>query len=49
MDLRQEVERRIGGRFDQLKYHDFIVAQGLLPPVLLRKAVLDGFVKAKRD
>ena len=49
MDLRQEAERRTGGHFDQLKYHDFIVAQGLLPPELLRKAVLDGFVKAQRE
>jgi uncharacterized protein (DUF885 family) len=45
MELRQEVERRSGGHFDQLKYHDFILAQGLLPPNLLTKAVLDGFVK----
>jgi hypothetical protein len=49
MELRREVERTTGGHFDQLKYHDFIIAQGLLPPELLRKAVLDGFVKAQRD
>ena len=28
------------------QFHDFILAQGLLPPDLLRKAVLDDFVGA---
>ena len=44
LDLRRDVESRMGARFDQQKYHDFVLAQGLLPPDLLRKAVLDGFV-----
>jgi TonB family protein len=42
--LRNEVEKLLGPRFDQHKYHDFILAQGLLPPDLLRKAVLEQFV-----
>ena len=37
---------KMGARFDQRKFHDFILAQGLLPPDLLRKAVLDDFVGA---
>jgi uncharacterized protein (DUF885 family) len=44
LDLRGEVERLLGARFDQHKFHDFILAQGLLPPDLLRKAVMDQFV-----
>ena len=44
--LRTEVEMALGERFNQLKYHDFILLQGLLPPDLLRKAVLEEFVGA---
>jgi hypothetical protein len=44
LELRGEVEKLLGPRFDAHKYHDFILAQGLLPPDLLRKAVLEQFV-----
>lgn len=40
MELRAEVERRAGARFDARAFHDFILAQGLLPPRLLKDAVL---------
>ena len=43
LELRKEVEAKMGARFDQQKFHDFILAQGLLPPDLLRKAVLEDF------
>jgi hypothetical protein len=42
--LRTEVEMTLGDRFNQRKYHDFVLAQGLLPPDLLRKSVLEDFV-----
>ena len=45
LELRKDVEAKMGPRFDQQKYHDFILAQGLLPPDLLRKAVMDGFAR----
>ena len=45
--LRTEVEMALGDRFDQRKYHDFILKQGLLPPDLLRQAVLEDFVPAQ--
>lgn len=45
--LRKEVEAASGGRFDQKKFHDFILAQGLLPPDLLRQAVLKEFVESQ--
>jgi len=42
MDLRAAAERALGPRFEPLAFHDAILAQGLLPPDLLRKAVLDA-------
>jgi len=45
--LRTEVEMALGARFNQLAYHDFILAQGLLPPELLRQAVLEEFVPSQ--
>ncbi|HEX8143412.1 MAG TPA: DUF885 domain-containing protein [Pyrinomonadaceae bacterium] len=45
MELRAEAEKLMGKRFDQQKYHDFILSQGLLPPDLLRKAVLEEIRK----
>jgi uncharacterized protein (DUF885 family) len=44
MELRAEVERILGPKFDRLKYHDFLLAQGLLPPALLRQAVFEEFI-----
>jgi hypothetical protein len=43
--LREDVEQAMGSKFDALKFHDFILAQGLLPPALLRKAVFEGLVR----
>jgi uncharacterized protein (DUF885 family) len=42
--LRKEVEAALGPKFNQKKFHDFILAQGLLPPDLTRKAVMEDFV-----
>jgi len=47
MELRTEAERALGAKFDRQKYHDFILAQGLLPPALLRKAVMEEFVPSQ--
>ncbi len=46
--LRREAQAALGSRFDQKKFHDFILAQGLLPPDLLRKAVLEEFVSSQK-
>ena len=48
LSLRKETEKALGAKFDQKKFHDFILAQGLLPPDLMRKAVLEEFVPANR-
>ena len=47
MELRAEVQKATGAKFDQQRFHDFILSQGLLPPGLLRKAVLEEFVGKK--
>ena len=46
--LRKDVEGALGSKFNQKKYHDFILAQGLLPPDLLRKAVMEDFVGGEK-
>lgn len=45
--LRKDTEAALGPKFNQKKFHDFILAQGLLPPDLMRKAVMEEFVKAQ--
>ena len=42
--VRRQTESALGARFNQRKFHDFILAQGLLPPDLMRKAVMEEFV-----
>ena len=44
-ELRPEVERAMGSKFSAREFHDFVLAQGLLPPELLKEAVLARFVK----
>ena len=46
--LRKEAEAALGKKFDQRKFHDFILSQGLLPPDLMRAAVLEEFIPAQR-
>ncbi len=44
MELRAKTEIALGDKFNRQAFHDFILAQGLLPPELLAKAVLESFV-----
>lgn len=48
VDLRKDAEKALGPKFDVMKFHDFILSQGLLPPDLLRKAVMEEFVAAAK-
>ena len=48
ISLRKETETALGASFVPLHFHDFLLAQGLLPPDLMRKAVLDNFIPAER-
>lgn len=47
--LRAETELSLREKFDAQAYHDFILAQGLLPPAVLRKSVLDEFVAPRQQ
>jgi len=42
--LRKDTEAALGVKFNQKKFHNFILAQGLLPPDLMRQAVMEEFV-----
>jgi uncharacterized protein (DUF885 family) len=48
LQLRKDTETALGAKFDQKRFHDFILAQGLLPPDLMRKAVMEQFVPAQK-
>ncbi len=48
METRQAAQLALRGNFDRQAFNDFVLAQGLLPPRLLRKAVMDEFVPAHR-
>jgi uncharacterized protein (DUF885 family) len=47
-ELRADVEKAEAGRFDARAFHDLILAQGLLPPDLLRKAIWSDLKLAAR-
>ncbi len=49
MEIRTELEKKLGPKFDVKRFHDFILEQGLLPPGLLRKAVFAEFDIAQLD
>jgi Bacterial protein of unknown function (DUF885) len=48
LQLRKDTEAALGPKFDAKNFHDFILAQGLLPPDLMRKAVMEDFIPAVR-
>jgi uncharacterized protein (DUF885 family) len=49
MHTRGQAELALGKKFDRRRFHDFVLAQGLLPPALLQKAVLESFVPAELE
>jgi len=48
LQLRKDTEATLGPKFDQQKFHDFILAQGLLSPDQMRKAVTQDFIPAQQ-
>jgi uncharacterized protein (DUF885 family) len=42
--LRTQTELALRDDFDQQAFHDFVLAQGMLPPDLLKQAVMESFV-----
>lgn len=49
LGLRTQTELKLRDDFDQKAFHDFILAQGLLPPDILKDAVMNEFVPSQRD
>jgi uncharacterized protein (DUF885 family) len=47
LQLRKDTEAALGPKFDARKFDDFLLAQGPLPPDMMRKAVMDEFVPAQ--
>jgi uncharacterized protein (DUF885 family) len=45
--LRTQAEIALGKEFDLRAFDDFVIAQGLLPPRLLKRAVMDEFVRSR--
>ena len=45
--LRAQVELKLQGAFDQQAFHDFVLDQGMLPPDILKAAVMDEFVPSQ--
>ncbi|MEP7228710.1 MAG: DUF885 domain-containing protein [Ginsengibacter sp.] len=46
--LRKDVEKALGEKFNQQHFHDFILSQGILPPALIREAVMNVFVPKEK-
>jgi uncharacterized protein (DUF885 family) len=43
-EIRDAAQTALGPRLNVQRFHDFVLSQGLLPPGLLRKAVMTEFV-----
>ena len=48
LELRKEAEGALGPKFNQKRFHDFILAQGLLPPGLMKDAVEKHFIPEEK-
>lgn len=48
MSLRKDTEAALGNKFNALRFHNFILSQGLLPPALIRDAVMKDFIPAEK-
>ncbi|AYL94188.1 DUF885 domain-containing protein [Mucilaginibacter celer] len=46
--LRKDTEAALGSKFNALHFHDFILSQGILPPALIREAVMNEFVPKEK-
>jgi len=48
MQMKAETEMALGPLFNRQRYHDFLLAQGLLPPNVIAAAVKTQFIPAER-
>jgi hypothetical protein len=49
LQVRKDAEAALGSKFNLKEFHDFLLAQGLLPPDEMRKAVMEDYVRPKAD
>ena len=47
--LRTQTELALRDKFDARAFHDFVLSQGLLPPHILKQAVMQEFVPAQKN
>jgi len=47
--LRASTELRLKDQFNQQEFHDFLLAQGLLPPEVLARAVTENFIAPRLE
>lgn len=45
--MRTQAEIALGPRFSALAFHDFVISQGMLPPDILERAVMEQFVPSQ--
>ena len=48
LETRSEAQRKLGPQFDRMRFNDFVLSQGMLPPALLKKAVMEEYVPQQR-
>lgn len=48
MALRKDTEIALGDKFNPQRFHDFVLSQGILPPALIREAVMNEFVPEEK-
>jgi hypothetical protein len=46
--LRKDTEKALGDKFSAVRFHDFILSQGLLTPALMRDAIMTQFIPAEK-
>ena len=49
LQILQKAEIALGGRFDRMRFNDFILGQGMLPPRLLEKSVMEQFIPSQKS
>ena len=47
--IRARAELALGRQFDAMSYHDFVTDQGLVPPELLERAVMEQYVPSRQS
>ena len=48
MQLKAETQLALGKSFNRQRYHDFLLAQGMLPPWVSAQAVVSEFIPAEK-